>query len=52
MNERIKELRKALGLTQAEFGERIGVKPNTITNYESGLRVLTLCLCPSAGSTA
>lgn len=39
MNERIKELRKSLGLTQAEFGKKIGVKPNTVTNYESGLRV-------------
>lgn len=38
MNERIKELRKALGLTQAEFGEKLGVKPSTVTNYESGLR--------------
>lgn len=38
MNERIKELRKFLHLTQAEFGERIGVKANTVTNYETGLR--------------
>ena len=38
MNERIKELRKSLGLTQAEFGEKLGVKPSTVTNYESGLR--------------
>lgn len=36
MGERIKELRKALGLTQREFGERIGVKPNTIGTYEIG----------------
>jgi len=28
LGERIKQLRKALGLTQKEFGERIGVKPN------------------------
>lgn len=39
MNERIKELRKALNLTQSDFGEKIGVKGNTITNYESGLRI-------------
>lgn len=38
MNERIKELRKALGLTQTEFGEKLGVKPNTVSTYESGLR--------------
>lgn len=36
MDERIKELRKALGLTQKEFGDRIGVKRNTITTYEMG----------------
>lgn len=36
MGERIKELRRALGLTQKEFGERIGVKPNTIGTYEIG----------------
>ena len=39
MQERIRELRKALNLTQAAFGERIAVKPNTITNYETGLRI-------------
>ena len=27
-----------MNLTQTEFGERIGVKGNTITNYENGLR--------------
>lgn len=36
MNTRIKELRKFLGLTQKEFGGRIGVKPNTIATYEIG----------------
>lgn len=36
MNERIKKLRKTLDLTQREFGERIGVKPNTIATYEIG----------------
>lgn len=38
MNERIKDLRKSLGLTQLEFGEQVGVKANTIGNYEIGLR--------------
>lgn len=38
MNERIKELRKALGITQAEFAKRIGSVQNTITGYESGKR--------------
>lgn len=36
MGDRIKKLRKALGLTQKEFGERLGVKPNTIGTYEIG----------------
>lgn len=36
MNERIKELRKALGLTQQEFAEQLGVKRNTIAQYETG----------------
>ena len=36
LNERIKKLRKALDLTQREFGERIGVKGNTIAQYELG----------------
>lgn len=49
MNTRIKELRKHLKLTQAEFGARIGVKGNTVTNYESGFRtpvdavILSIC---------
>lgn len=34
MNERIKKLRKALGLTQQEFANRIGMKRNTVANYE------------------
>ncbi len=38
MKERIKYIRKEIGLTQAEFGEKIGVKGNTVTNYETGLR--------------
>ena len=35
MNERIKKLRKALGLTQQEFAERLGIKRNTVANYET-----------------
>ena len=38
MQNRIRLLRKTLNLTQAAFGERIAVKANTITNYETGLR--------------
>ena len=39
MKNRIRELRKELGLTQSEFGERLGLKQSTVTGYESGTRV-------------
>lgn len=35
-NERLKELRKYLGLTQEEFAKMIGIKRNTLANYEIG----------------
>ncbi len=35
MNERIKKLRKALDLTQQEFADKIGMKRNTVANYET-----------------
>ena len=49
MNERIKELRKALGLTQQVFAEHIGLKQNSIALIESGKRststqaILSIC---------
>jgi transcriptional regulator with XRE-family HTH domain len=36
MNERLKKLRKALNLTQQKFGERLGIKGNTVAQYELG----------------
>ena len=36
MNERIKELRKTLKLTQQEFADRLSLKRNTIATYEMG----------------
>ena len=39
MQDRIKKIRKQNGLTQTAFGERIGVKGNTVTTYENGTRV-------------
>lgn len=36
MNERIKEVRKALHLTQAAFAGRVGVKQQTIAMLEAG----------------
>ena len=38
MNERIKKVRKALDLTQRDFGARIGTTQNAIANYETGHR--------------
>lgn len=35
MHERLKKLRKALDLTQQEFADRIGMKRNTVANYET-----------------
>lgn len=36
MKERIKKIRRLLDLTQQEFADKIGVKRNTIAQYESG----------------
>ena len=36
INERIKELRKSLGLTQQEFSSRLGISRNTVATYEVG----------------
>lgn len=38
MKDRIRQLRKQLKMNQSDFGERVGVKGNTIGNYELGLR--------------
>lgn len=49
MNERIKELRSKLELTQEVFSERIGLKRNSIAQIESGVRtpsnqvILSIC---------
>lgn len=49
MKDRIKLIRTMSGLKQADFGEKIGVKQNTITCYESGTRkptdavILSIC---------
>ena len=41
MNERLKEVRKVLGLNQTEFGERIGVSAAAISKVERGKNDLT-----------
>lgn len=49
MKERIKELRKALHMTQAEFGAMIGLGNTAIAGYEIGRRdpsdavILSIC---------
>ena len=39
--ERIREVRKALGLTLEKFGERIGIKKNSVSQIENGVNNLT-----------
>ena len=39
MKDRIKAIRKNLGITQQEMADRIGIKRNTIANYEIGRNV-------------
>lgn len=41
MNERIKELRKALGLTLDKFGERLGVGKAALSRIENGSNNVT-----------
>lgn len=36
MKDRIRKIRKELDLTQQEFANKIGIKRNTVANYESG----------------
>lgn len=41
MNERVKELRKALGLSGEKFGEKIGLKKVAVSQIETGRNNLT-----------
>lgn len=41
MNERIRELRKTLNLTMEKFGEKLGVKKNTVSQWENGINSIT-----------
>lgn len=36
IGERIKQLRKQMSMTQQEFADRIGIKRNTVAQYETG----------------
>ena len=52
-NERVKQLRKARGLTLEQFGERLGIGKSTISAIETGQRSLTrqnlLSICREFG---
>lgn len=41
MNGRVRAIRKAQKLTQKEFGDRIGMKPNSISDIEKGKNAVT-----------
>ena len=41
MKERVKKLRKELRLTMEKFGEQLGVKKNTVSQWESGTNSLS-----------
>lgn len=41
MNERLKELRKQLGLTLEEFGKRVGITRSAVGRIEKGERAVT-----------
>lgn len=41
INDRIKLIRKKAGLSQLDFGKRIGVSESAVSNYESGRRTIS-----------
>lgn len=41
MNERVRELRKALGMTLEVFGSKIGIKKSSLSQIENGINNLT-----------
>ena len=41
MNKRLKELRSKLGISQAVFAEKIGIKQTSYSDIETGRRELT-----------
>lgn len=55
MNERIKDLRKALGLTLEEFGNRVGLGKSAVSRMEKGINGVTdqtiLSVCREFGAS-
>lgn len=47
MHDRVKELRRALGLTQSEFADKIGITGTAVSLYESGKRGVSETLVKS-----
>lgn len=41
MENRVKHLRKVLNLSQKDFGDVLGLRPNTISSIETGKNTLT-----------
>lgn len=41
MKERVREIRKYYGLTMEKFGERLGIKKNTVSQIENGINSIT-----------
>ncbi|BCJ95327.1 hypothetical protein acsn021_28960 [Anaerocolumna cellulosilytica] len=41
MEKRVKLIRKSLNLSQKKFGDRLGLKPNSISSIETGKNTLT-----------
>lgn len=39
--ERVRKIRKSLGLTLEKFGEKIGIKKNSVSQIENGINNLT-----------
>lgn len=55
IGERILALRRALGLTQAQFAERVGASRSRVNNWEAGTRRpdldAAIRICESTGAT-
>lgn len=51
MELRLRQMRKALGLTQTEFAKKVGVTQRVVSSWETGETALTVedaCACASA----
>ncbi len=46
MGERILNLRKARGMTQADFAERLGISPQAVSKWETGLAYPDISMLP------